>query len=501
MKARDVLGLLRLEDGRKWVDAAHDWQRTDALAVLEGEEPYSFVTRSRGSSKTTDLAACALSDLVAAEERLRCYWLASDSEQGGIAIDTIEGFTGRTPGLAARVEVQARRVLVPETGATLTVLPADAAGAFGLLPHRLYVDEFAHWDDTDTTRRLWDATSSSVAKRDDARMCVLTTASTPDHPAFKVLEHARTSPLWRTSERDGPSPWISEERLAEQRARLPQAVYEQLWLNRWVAAEGSFLDPTALAAAFTLDSPSLQRRREGGYVAGLDLGSVNDRTVLAICHREGDELLLDRMQTWQGTRAHPVNFGEVEEFIVEAHRRYGFELRLDPWQGLDLARRLRDRNVRASEFNFSPASKQRLAQTLLSTINAGKLRLYDAEGLRDELLALRLVQSTAGTWAFDHKRSGHDDRATALSLALVALLERAGGELRIESTLDLPAHMQRIPETRPGRGNPDAGAGGTVTDKGTFIPDTHPAIPPGTPAWMARRTRRVLREQPPGGGR
>ena len=262
-----------------------------------------------------------------------------------------------------------------------------------------------------------------MAKRSDSRMVVLTTAGSPDHFAFGVLQHARRSPLWRASERRGPAPWMDVDRLAEQRQRLPDAVFRQLFANEWTQAAGSFLDPAVVDAAFCLDGPSLERDQGAVYAAGLDLGTVNDRTVLAIGHRDGDRVVLDRMQAWQGSRARPVDFGEVEAFILEAHKRFGFSLRLDPWQGLDLAQRLRASGVFAEEFAFSSASKQRLAATLLSTINAGNLKLYEAEGLRDELLGLRLVQSTSGAWSFDHKSGAHDDRAVALSLMLVALLE------------------------------------------------------------------------------
>jgi hypothetical protein len=68
MKPRDLLGVLRLEDGRPWVQAATSWQRADALAVLEGRAPYNFLTRARGASKTTDLSAVALSVLLAAKD-------------------------------------------------------------------------------------------------------------------------------------------------------------------------------------------------------------------------------------------------------------------------------------------------------------------------------------------------------------------------------------------------------------------------------------------------
>jgi hypothetical protein len=137
------------------------------------------------------------------------------------------------------------------------------------------------------------------------------------------------------------------------------------------------------------------------------------------------------MHTWQGSRRRPVDFSEVETFIVNSHKRFRFAPRIDPWQALDLAQRLRAQGVSADEFNFSSQSKQRLASTLLSTLNAGHLELYEAEGLRDELLALRLVQSTSGAWAFDHARSGHDDRAVALALMAVTALEQQGGTLRL----------------------------------------------------------------------
>lgn len=110
--ARDILSLLRLDDGRKWIEAALPFQLEDAIAILEGSVPYCFLTRSRGSSKTTDLAAVMLALLLTAQDRFRAYWLASDGDQGSLALDVIAGFVSRTPGLADRVEIQSRRVVV-----------------------------------------------------------------------------------------------------------------------------------------------------------------------------------------------------------------------------------------------------------------------------------------------------------------------------------------------------------------------------------------------------
>jgi hypothetical protein len=149
--------------------------------------------------------------------------------------------------------------------------------------------------------------------------------------------------------------------------------------------------------------------------------------VLAVGHRAGERVQLDLMRAWRGSRLRPVDFAEIEAAILDAHKRYRFTLHLDPWQGLDLAQRLRARGLRVEEYAFTTASKQRLAATLLSLVNGGQLALYEADGLREELQGLRLVQNPAGGWGFDHKTGGHDDMAVALSLMAVA----AVGESRV----------------------------------------------------------------------
>ena len=88
--------------------------------------------------------------------------------------------------------------------------------------------------------------------------------------------------------------------------------------------------------------------------------------------------------------------------------------------------RLEAAGVNVSKFHFSPSSKMQLASTLLHSVNTGAVELYPAEGLRDELVALRVVQKDAGMFAFDHAPGEHDDRAVALSLMLREAIARGG---------------------------------------------------------------------------
>jgi hypothetical protein len=424
-RAYELLQALPLDIGRRWGDVAAPFQVRDAKAALMGSALYAFFTRSRGSSKTTDMAACALATILAAAANGRYYWLAADKGQGMLAIDVIAGIISRTPGLGGTIEVQTYKVVNLRTGTTLEVLAADAPGAWGLNPDGVFVDEFGNWADTPTARRLWEAASSAAAKRPGCRLAVFTTAGYPRHFSYAVLEFARASDMWVVHEVAGPSPWIDPAKLEEQRLRLPAAVYAQLWMNEWVEAAGAFLDPAVVDAAFSLAGPEFEAEAgRTGYSAGLDLGISNDRTVLAITHqRTADETRLDRMMVWEPGKDTPVKLGEVEAFTIAAFERFGFVLELDPWQTKGMAERFRAHGIPVHEYNFNTGSKQRLAATLLHALNGGHLRLYDAPGLKDELLGLRVKQTRAGAWTFDHESTGHDDRATALSLALLASIE------------------------------------------------------------------------------
>ena len=447
----DVLAQLRLPDARLWVDAAETWQVDDMRRVLAEDGPRNgFLTRSRGSSKTGDLSAAALALLLAIDEAALLVWAAADADQGRLAIEAIEAFAERSPTVAAQIEVQARKVIAKTTGARLVVMPADAASSWGITPFAVFVDEIANWPEGPNPQRFFDSLASSTAKRSDARLIVLTTPSSPDHWSYKVLEHARSSSSWWTSERHGPPPWMSEEKIAEQRDRLPRPIFEQLFEGIWTSAADAFLDADLLERCFTLSGPAPKRRPDASHFGGLDLGMVGDRTAFAIAHRRGRRTYLDHLQVWQGTKARPVDLRAVEAHLIAQHDLYGYRLLFDPWQAAALGQRLKGAGIPAEPFTFTAQSKQRLAGALLESVNTATLALFDDGELRDELRALRLRQTAAG-WAFDHVAGRHDDRAVALSLALLGTIE--GGSHQE------PVFFEVVEENEFARRLADAGAG------------------------------------------
>ena len=379
--AFDVIGGLITEDGRPWAEAAVDVQVQDMNAWLRDERPYHYATRSRGFSKSADAAALALGELVT-DPLMRGFWLAADQEQGRLAVESIEGYVQRSPGVFAGALVITANRVASVHGGTLEILAADAAGAWGRRPSWLIVDELANWAETASSLRLWQAMSTALTKVKGARAVVITSAGNPRHFAYKVLEHARRSDLWRVSETPGPPRWADPARLVDQRASLPPAVYEQLYENIWTEPEGDFLDLAVIAAAFVRPGPSLRADLDVyTYIAGLDLGAVHDRTVLAIGHREGDRTALDLMRVWTGRRGAPVDFDAVGAEVLELYREFRFSLSVDPWQAYELISKLEKQGVDVRPFNFSPQSKTRLASTLLHSLNTGRRGALSGRGV------------------------------------------------------------------------------------------------------------------------
>lgn len=216
--------------------------------MLEGPAPYNFLTRSRGGSKTDDLGGMAVAEMLTTlPPGSQLIGLAADRDQGRLLLDSIAGYAARTPLLRNALELGAYRVTACRGGSSLSILAADAPGAWGTRPRRLIVDELANWGSTVGPRRLWEAASSSAAKVKDSRMTVLTSAGDPAHWSHKLLEHALEDPLWRVNEVRGPAPWLDRERLEEQRRRLLPSSYQRLFENRWTAAEDRLTSPRCRA--------------------------------------------------------------------------------------------------------------------------------------------------------------------------------------------------------------------------------------------------------------
>ncbi len=283
--ALDLMAALVLEDGRRWGDVAAEFQWDDAEAFFADDGArWHFLTRPRGGSKTTDLAGVSLVWLsTEAKPGARGYVFAGSKDQAALLLDAASGLVDRTPELNEAVEVQATKLVSLRTGATVEIRSADGGTAFGLRPSFCVVDELAQWEETRRARRLWTAIISSLGKVPGCRFVCLTSAGEPGHTSHKTLQKALEAPdRWRVNQVPGPLPWVDEADLQAQGLR--DSEYSRLHLNIWTQSEDRLVSSADLEAAAVLDGE--QEPRAGiSYLISVDLGLVNDKTVVAVRSR------------------------------------------------------------------------------------------------------------------------------------------------------------------------------------------------------------------------
>jgi phage terminase large subunit-like protein len=422
----DLLHALVLDNGRRWGEVATAEQRTLAEAVLEpgGGPRLVWLEAPKGYSKSTDTAGLSIARLATDFPALaEGYVIAADLDQSNRLLDKARGLIARS-GLGGVLRVEAHRLVNVRTGARMVALAADAPSAEGLLSPWYVLDELPRWPATASARGMFTAAFSSLPKWPGAQLVVLGHAGDPAHWSFKLRERARISEAWLFGHVPGPTPWLSPADLAEQQAVLLPSEYARRHLNIWQAGEDRLTsreDVLGCVGDYDLLEPQPRTR----YVGGLDVGLTHDRCVVTVAHRDLDgQVVVDRQHVWAGTRAQPVNLAQVEGFLRELWRAYRCPFRVDPFQAVHLAQRLRADGIPVEEFAFSSQSVGRLAVTLYRLLADQLLLLPNDQDLVDELVNVRLRETAPGQYRIDHDPDKHDDRVISLALVAHRLAER-----------------------------------------------------------------------------
>jgi len=416
-------------DGYRWGEVAADFQWDDAAAFLSPEGPrYHYLSRPRGGSKTSDLAALALVAMRTLTPGSIGYAVAADREQAARMIAMMWGYIGRMGWERWFGQARAWSVRQNKPRVAIHAISSDSSSSYGLLPAMLVVDEIHQWRSTRTARECWTAIVSAALKVPDCRLAVISTAGDVPHWTRHIRDHAVADPLWRANEVPGPVPWIAPEALAEQERLLSARVFQRLHLNAWTEGEDRLVSPGALRECVVLPGPSAAAP-EHRYVMGLDIGLTHDRTAAVVMHLEsgpaGGRVVLDLIRTWQGSPTDPVNLGDVAAWLAEVGERYNrATLVYDPHESAAVVQSLGWRPGRTQRYVFSPSSVGSLAQSLYGALRSRRLALYPDDPLLDELSNVRLVETQPNVFRLDHDSERHDDMVIALALAVQHLLAR-----------------------------------------------------------------------------
>jgi hypothetical protein len=421
------------------------WLRVAGLPRTPGRRR-AYIERPRGHSKTSDMAVQMAWVLLAARHAIRGVAAAADREQAGLLLSAVRKLASINVGLCSELTFAEGSIRNSRTGSRLDLISSDVASSYGILPDFVICDELSHWPEPE----LWYSLLSSAAKKPDCVLTVLTNAGVGRDWQWEVRENARCSDDWHFSSLDGPhAPWITPRSLEEQQTLLPPAVYERLWLNRWQHSDGEFV---SLAEAEVCIDPARTRQDFGlpqyQYFAAIDYAEKHDYTVGVIIHREGDRVIVDRMDVVRPAPRSPTPIAWVEDWIDHAAAAFpGVVFVLDEFQMVSTLQKYEHR-YSMKRFRFlGGQGNHGLALHLRQSILQQRLAWYPgcgaypaqatslwqedlppngtpADDLTSELASLLLRQASSGRVRIDHRSDGHDDRSFALGAACLEMFER-----------------------------------------------------------------------------
>jgi hypothetical protein len=204
-----------------------------------------------------------------------------------------------------------------------------------------------------------------------------------------------------------------------------------------------FVDADVVAACVSPGTRELAPVRGIRYFGFCDpSGGSSDSMTLAICHREGDRVVVDAIRE----RRPPFSPDDVVIEQAATLRSYG----VGTVQGDRYAGEWPRERFAAHGIRYEPCAtvKSDLYRDLLPALNARRVELLDYPRLVNQLIGLERRTARGGRDSIDHAPGAHDDLANVIAGAVVAALQ-PGFFMTAEAAAELIARIQSNPPYRP----------------------------------------------------
>jgi hypothetical protein len=364
------------------------------------------------------------------------YAVANDFEQAqGRVFQAVRRIVECSPYLKREVQITQNRISFPETGAVITAIASDYAGAAGANPVVSSFDELWAFV-SERSRRLWDEMVPPPTRK---VACRLTTTYAGFSGESQLLEElyrrGMAQPQVGTSLHAGDgllmawhhepvAPWQTEAWLAQMRGSLRPNQFLRMIENRFVTTESSFID---LAAWDRCVCPELGAVPSDPLLPvwiGVDASVRRDSSaIVAVTYKNGAvRLVFHRIFT--PSPSDPIDFETLEATLLDLHRRFSVrKVLFDPYQMVATAQRLAKAGVKVEEFPQTVPNLTAASQQLFELIQGNSLVCYPNAEMRLAVSRCVAVESSRGWRIAKEKQTHKIDVVVALAMAAHAAVQ------------------------------------------------------------------------------
>jgi len=399
-----------------------------------------YTQRSRGYSKTSDIALDMIWLLLFTNYKLDGIVVAEDLEQAQLVVMQAGKIVDANPWLGNFIDIQKKAVVSKANGGQFRCIASDVSSSLGLSPDVVIADEWSAWSDSS----WWDSIFSSYQKK---RKMIIVGCNALATGSWQIekRELFKNEPSWYCSIPHGHAPWFTEADMHDQRVGIDYAEFQRLWMNVDADVGNIFIEEAQVTAC---RDPDLERQEVGSefvpvYVVTVDYAERIDRTVITVAHLYDGVVIIDRMDVIDPRQRNGVILvSEVLEMLDKIDLDFGINSEVfyvfDRHQMAHCCQILKTAGKNVEEFEFRSGIGNHQASILLQQYlmeqrvkwYPGCGEMYDESGdiwcpqdvrddLETELVALVIKQSP-GTkrWRFDHPKGGHDDRSFTIAASI-----------------------------------------------------------------------------------
>ena len=208
------------------------------------------------------------------------------------------------------------------------------------------------------------------------------------------------------------NPYIAASEVEAARRDLPEIIYRQEYLAEFVDDQGGVFRRVQEAAILTPQEPQPGRQ----YVAGVDVASSIDFTVVSVLDAESKEMVYQ-------DRFNRVDYPVLINRLESVYHRYGLTSMVVESNsiGRPVIDELVSRGLAIIPFTTTSATKQSIIQQLQAAFENAQIKIVNNPVLVGELLSFESKRNPSGGFSYSAPDGMHDDCVMSLAFAWNAI--------------------------------------------------------------------------------
>jgi len=380
---------------------------------LNDMNDFRIVVKSRQIGLTQTIAWEALAYAIYNPNELIIIVSASMRNATDVMKYVSNAFHSLPKGMKMEVK-ETKEEIIFENRSRIMSLPNNPRTVRGRPATRIYVDEFAMFQDDET---MWEAIMPSITRGGKA-----TLISTPKGKRGKFYE------FWENAEKNGWNkyyiPWQQCPDIKKRIKIIKQGMPDELSFRQEFCCD--FIDEAISYFSYELLMDCVDDDLENNVekdklptYAGVDYGKVTDSSVITVVKKEDYDFRLVFIKEFKP----PLAYKEVAKYILRNHKEWGVDRIVVDQTGVGegTIEMLSELGSLLVGEKLTQPFKEKIIANLKMLMEDGKLKIPRNETLLLQLHALQRVVSDSGNTSFRHPSKGkvqHDDYVWALALAV-----------------------------------------------------------------------------------